>query len=92
MKGDRGFDRNKETINGKPICTKYTLNSKSCDILWNLDPKIVKDEKMPPEFISSKINSEFIIKNIGIYFCKTQIDQNILIGTGKLLKTFKYCF
>jgi hypothetical protein len=77
------FDQNKPKFNGKPICTKYTLNSKSCDILFHFAPKVVKDERMPPEYISSKMNSDFIIRNLEIYFCKTKTD--IFIGTGKYI-------
>ena len=86
-KGDRGFDENNEKMNGRPICTKYTLKTKSCDINYHFNPKKVDDEKMPPEYVSSKINSDFIIKNLEIYFCKIQ--NTILIGTGNFQI---YCF
>ena len=33
--GDDGFDEKKDKINGKPICTKYTLKTKSCDIQYH---------------------------------------------------------
>ena len=66
---------------GKPTCTKYTLKTKSCDIIYHFKPQIVAKERKPPEYASSKINSVFIIKNLEIYICKEQ--KNIFIGTGK---------
>ena len=87
-KGDDGFDENKEKMNGTPICTKYTLNTRSSDIIYHFDPELVTDERMPPEYFSSKINSDCIIKNVEIYFCKTQ--HKILIGTGDFFKFLKF--
>ena len=79
--GDDGFDENNEKMIGKPTCTKYTLKTKSCDINYHFDPEKVADERKPPEYASSKINSVFIIKNLEIYICKEE--KNIFIGTGK---------
>ena len=80
-KGDGHFDEDIEKMNGKPICTKYTIKPKSCNhTFYHINPKVVKDERMPPEFVSSKTNSKYIIENLEIYFCKIQDD--IMIGTG----------
>ena len=80
-KDDPDFDKHNQQMNGKPTCTKYTLNLKSSDILYNFGPERVDDGKMPPEYVSTKINSDFIIRNLEIYICKPRKD--IFIGTGK---------
>jgi hypothetical protein len=82
--GEKGFDQNKADMNGKPICTKYTLDTKSCNYVSSyFNVQIGKNQQMPPEKVSSKLNSDFIVKNLEIYFCK--VNNNVIIATGKFL-------